>query len=165
MLTAALSRFGTFSGLSFIHSAPDDGDIATLTFHGAHYTSKYLSFAGDEWYTEDETKVLQAPASAQLALFRKYDGPPYVAAGQADGFPFVDVGNRYLSDGAQLSPSELSGLTWQQIAAGMKNPASPVGRDLDAAVSVLTASLCKLTGGQPSSVCTSAGVRAAAGDL
>ncbi len=40
-LTIALSKFGNFSGLEYMQSAADDGDIATLTFLNATYTSKY----------------------------------------------------------------------------------------------------------------------------
>ena len=48
----ALSRFGTFSGLSTIHSASANGagqaepypNTPTWTFHGSSYTSKYLTF-------------------------------------------------------------------------------------------------------------------------
>src|SRR5579875_2809834 len=47
-LVNALSRFGTFSGLHYMRSAVTDGDIATVTFHGSHYTSPYIDFVGIE---------------------------------------------------------------------------------------------------------------------
>jgi Domain of unknown function (DUF929) len=159
-LTAALSRFGTFSGLRFIHSAADDGDIATLTFDGSHYTSRYLSFVPVEWYSENERVTLQTPTSAQLALFTKYDAAPYTT--QTGGFPFVDLGNKDLILGSQYVPTDLSGLTWEQIGAALASPGSTVAKDIDGAANTITAGLCKLTGSQPASVCTSPGVKAAA---
>src|ERR1700689_2716212 len=52
-MTAALSRFGTFSGLHFIHSSSTDvyANTPTLSFYKSTYTSKYLSFEPVEWYS------------------------------------------------------------------------------------------------------------------
>jgi hypothetical protein len=65
----------------------------------------------------------------------------------------------------QYVPSALAGLTWTQIAAAMRDPASPIARDIDGAANILTAAICTLTHGQPSGVCHSAGVQAAAGSI
>ncbi|HLX46726.1 MAG TPA: DUF929 family protein [Streptosporangiaceae bacterium] len=145
-LTVALSRFGTFSGLRFIHSAPDDGYIPTLTFYGSHYTSRYVSFDPVEWYSENSRVTLQQPTSAQLALFSRYNAPPYVSSNDSGGLPFVDIGNRYLALGAQYEPTLLSGLTWKQIAAGLSNPGSPVAQAIDGAANTITKALDNLTG-------------------
>lgn len=145
-LTVALSRFGTFSGLRFIHSAPDDGYIPTLTFYGSRYTSKYVSFDPVEWYSGNNRVTLQKPTSAQLALFTRYNSPPYVSSNDSGGFPFVDIGNKYLALGAQYQPTVLSGLTWKQIAADLSNPGSPVAQSIDGAANTITAALDKLTG-------------------
>ena len=58
-MIVALSRFGTFSGLSTMHSAAVNGagqaepypNTPTWTFHGATYTSKYLTFTPVETQT------------------------------------------------------------------------------------------------------------------
>ena len=162
-LSAALSRFGTLSGLHFIHSSPTDGDIPTLSFYKSGYSSKYLSFAPVEWYGEaDDASTpfghvyLQQPTAQQAALFDRY----------ANGsLPFVDIANRYLLPQAQYSPEDLSGLSWAQIATAMQDPSSQVARDIDGAANTLTAAICKVTNGQPGGVCMSAGVKAAAGSL
>jgi hypothetical protein len=88
-----------------------------------------------------------------VALFRRYSG---------SSFPFVDIGNRYLVSRAQHLPSALAGLSWAQVAAAMRDPASPVGKDIDGAANMITAATCKLTHGQPGNVCTSPGVAVAA---
>ena len=162
-LAAALSRFGTLSGLHFIHSSPTDGDIPTLSYYRSGYSSKYLTFAPVEWYGEADDPstpfghvYLQQPTSQEAALFGKY----------ANGsLPFVDIGNRYIVPEAQYDPADLSGLSWAQIAAAMQDPSSRIARDIDGAANSLTAAICKVTNGQPGGVCTSAGVRAAAGSL
>jgi hypothetical protein len=167
-MTIALSRFGTFSGLHFIHSAPSPEvypNTPTLTFYKTSYTSKYLVFSS----TEQET-VTKAPLESLTALdnqlMGKYDVPPYVPSSQYDGsFPFVDFGNKYVIDGASYSPQILAGATWSQVAAALKNPSSPIAKGVDGAANLITAAICKITNGQPGNVCTSAGVTAASGAL
>src|SRR5438552_1742023 len=85
-MIVALSRFGTFSGLSTIHSSTTDtpANIPTWTFHGSSYTSKYLTFTPVEMQTNvrdpstGQYPVLEKPTAAQQALITKYDAPPYV---------------------------------------------------------------------------------------
>jgi len=163
-LAAALSRFGTFSGLSLIHSSPTDvyPSTPTLSFYKSSYTSKYLTFAPVEWYGEKDDSstpfrhvYLQQPTPAQQAAFNTY-------AGQS--IPFVDIGNKYQA-GAQYYPSDLQGMTWSQVAAAMRTPSSAVAKDIDGAANAITAAICTLTHGQPGGVCTSAGVTAAASSL
>jgi hypothetical protein len=141
-IAEALSRFGTLTGLSFIHSAPDDGDIATLTFAHAHYASTSVAFTPVEWFGETEDPnspfdhvVLQQPTSAELALFGKYAG---------GSIPFVDIGNRYVISGSQYVPTDLSGMSWSQIAAAMRDPSSQVAKDIDGAANEIAADIHSL---------------------
>jgi Domain of unknown function (DUF929) len=164
-LTAAVSRFGTLSGLGLIHSSPADSyaSTPTLSFEKAHYSSRYLSFVPVEWFGEAADPgtpfghaYLQQPTAQQQALFARYGG---------GSIPFVDIGNRYLLPQVQYTPSVLAGLSWAQVAAAMRDPSSPIARDVDGAANVITAAICTLTHGQPGGVCHSAGVKAAAGSL
>jgi len=164
-LAAAVSRFGTLSGLSLIHSSPTDTypNTPTLSFAKARYTSKYLAFAPVEWYGEAEDPstpfghvYLQQPTAQQQAVFARYGG---------GSIPFVDIGNRYLLPQVQYMPSALAGMTWTQVAAAMRDPSSAVAKDIDGAANVITAAICTLTHGQPAGVCQSAGVKAAAGSI
>jgi Domain of unknown function (DUF929) len=159
-VAAALSRFGTLTGLRFIHSSPTDSypDTPTLTFDEARYASKYLAFARVEWYGEKPGAAtptgyayLQQPTTQQAALFARYGG----------SFPFVDIGNRYLVPEAQYLPSALAGLSWAQVAAAMRDPSSAVAQDIDGAANMITAAISRLTHGQPAGVGSSAAVAAA----
>jgi Domain of unknown function (DUF929) len=161
-IAVAVSRFGTLSGLHFIHSSPTDvyPSTPTLSFYKSRYTSKYLAFVPVEWYGEKTDAhtpfghvYLQHPTAQQTALFSRY------ARGS---FPFVDIGNKYLVPQAQYLPSDLAHLSWAQVAAAMRDPGSTVAKDIDGAANMITAAICKLTHGQPRNVCTSAGVTAAA---
>jgi hypothetical protein len=163
VLTAALSRFGTFTGLNLIHSSPTDLYIPTLSFYKSGYTSKYLTFTPVEWFGEADDAsspfghvTLQNPTPEQTALFTKYGG---------GSIPFIDIANQYLVPQAQYSPLALQGMTWDQVAAAMRTPSSPIAQDIDGAANALTAAICKVTNGQPAGVCTSAGVTAAAASL
>ena len=164
-LAAAVSRFGTLTGLSLIHSTPNDvpANTPTLSFARAGYSSRYLSFSPVEWYgqaidphTPFQHAYLQQPTAQQRALFTRYSGA---------AIPFVDIGNRYFLPQVQYDPAALAGMSWAQVAAAMRDPSSTVGKDIDGAANVLTAAICTLTHGQPGGVCNSAGVRAAAGSI
>jgi hypothetical protein len=160
-VAAALGRFGVLSGTRFIHSSPTDAypSTPTMSFYKSSYTSKYVAFVPVEWYsgkpdssTPTGYAYLQRPSPQQAALLNRYSG---------GGFPFADIGNRYVVSGVQYLPSALANMTWAQVAAAMRDPSSPVARDIDGAANMITAAICKLTSGQPASVCNSAGVRAA----
>jgi hypothetical protein len=163
-MVVALSRFGTFSGLSTVHSSATNGagtaepdpNTPTWTFVHATYTSKYLTFTP----VEEQTNVpdsstgtytqLQKPTSAQQALVAKYD-----AASQG-AIPFVDFGNKYMLSGASYNPQVLSGKSWSQIASALKTPSSPIAQAVDGTANYITAAICKLTNNQPASACTPA---------
>jgi thiol-disulfide isomerase/thioredoxin len=165
-LVVALSRFGTFSGLRFIHSSSTDTypSTPTLSFYKASYTSKYLVFTTTEAQTVTK-KLLQPMTALDNQLMGKYDAPPYVPTGYSGSFPFVDFGNKYVINGASYSPALLAGLTWQQIGADLANPNNTVAKAIDGAANHITAAICKITNNQPASVCKSAGVSAAGGSI
>jgi len=158
-LTAALSKFGSFSHLGFIHSSSSDVDPSTptLTYYKSSYTSKYIDFQPTEAVGLEQGKNLETMTSLDNELFKKFN--------PGGSFPFVDIGNKYLITGASYDPGVLKGLTWAQVAAALKDPTSPVAKGVDGATNLITAALCKITGGQPDSVCTSAGVTKASGAI
>ena len=168
-LAVALSRFGTFTGLHFIHSSSTDvyPDTPTLSFYGATYTSKYVDFQPVEMYgLVDNGKILQEPNAAQSALMSKFDAPPYVQSSQSGSFPFVDVGNQYIDIGAQYIPGDLAKLTWGQVATELRNdPSSTVAKDIDGAANSITAAICKITKDAPAAVCNSSAAKAGEGLL
>ena len=163
-MVVALSRFGTFSGLSTVHSGNNSGEpypnTPTWTFLHATYTSKYLVFSHVEMQTNIPTSggtsytTLQTPTSAQQALLTKYDAPPYVPSADNGAIPFIDFGNKYMISGASYSPQVLQGKSWSEIATALKDPTSPIAKAVDGAANYLTATICKLTGNQPATACT-----------
>ncbi len=162
-MVVALSRFGTFSGLSTVHSSSTDefANTPTWTFAHAHYTSKYLTFSTVELQTNipngsGSYTTLQTPTSAQQALLSKYDAPPYVSSANSGAIPFIDFGNKYMLSGASYSPQVLQGKSWATIAAALKDPNSQIAKAVDGTANYLTATICKLTGNQPASACTPA---------
>jgi hypothetical protein len=164
-MIVALSRFGTFSGLRTVHSSSTDvnPNTPTWTFYKSTYTSSYLTFTPVETTTNvaDSSSSsgyvpLQTLTSAQQALLTKYDTVPYVSSSQQDGsVPFVDFGNKYVSIGASYDPGVLAGLSWSTIATDLHNPSSTVAKAIDGTANYITAAICKMTGNQPASACTS----------
>jgi len=155
-LIQALSRFGTFTGLRTTRSAAGDvhPNTPTFTFSGATYTSDYLSFVGRELYTNERSgkgyTPLDKATPEELALLDRYGG----------GFPLLLIGGHYVQAGASYKPDVLHDLTWEQIAATMSYPHSPVAQGIDGSANVLTATLCTITKQQPANVCSAPEVRA-----
>lgn len=156
-LIQALSRFGTFTGLSTTRSASGDvhPNTPTFTFHGATYSSDYLTLTARELYTSERSgagyAALEKPSAEEAALLARYGG----------GFPLLDLGGRFVQVGASYNPDVLHGLQWTEIAGAMADPTSAVARGVDGSANILTSYLCELTGGQPRTVCIAPGVIAA----
>jgi len=163
-MIVALSRFGTFKGLTTVHSAVQNGagqaepdpDTPTFTFLHATYSSPYLSFTPVELETNipdssnGEYTALQTPTAAEQAISTKYVG--------ADGpIPFIDFGNHVLISGVSYDPGVLDGLSWNTIATDLSNPNSSVAKAVLGTANYITAAICKgMTGNQPASACTPA---------
>ncbi|MDX6344422.1 MAG: hypothetical protein QOH87_4560 [Trebonia sp.] len=151
----ALSRFGTFSGLTTTHSSSTDVDpnTPTFTFYKSTYTSKYVNFTPVEEYGATSSTILQTPTAAQQALAQQYDP----GSGTGSPIPFIDLGNKYVQVGnlAPLSPTLLAGKSWSQVAAAMANPSgSQLGTAEIGNANYMTAAICKLTNNQPATACT-----------
>jgi hypothetical protein len=165
-LVVALSRFGTWSGLSATTSGAEDvfPNTPTVSFHGATFTSDYLTFHGYETQTNKmsggQYTVLDTVPAADQKVFDSYNKPPYVAS--AGGIPFLDIAGKYVSSGASYSPELLAGKSLAQIAAALADPSSEIGMAVNANANVLTAAICQETGNEPADVCTSSGVKAGA---
>ncbi len=164
-MAVALSRFGTFSPLRGIHSSSTDTDpnTPTLTFYKSTYTSKYLVFTPVENETISEAP-LQKTTAAQQALWVKYDTTNDNGT-SSQGYPFIDFGNKYVIKVPSYDPGTLAGMTWEQVASALHNPSSAVAQGAVGTANLITAAICKMTGGQPGNVCTSAGVETASAHL
>ncbi len=158
----ALSRFGTFSGLTTSHSSSTDvnPNTPTYTFYKSTYKSNYITFTPVEETTNErqgnssDTSVpyvtLQTPTSAQQAVMQAYD--------PSTAIPFIDIANKYVQVGnlSPLSPTLLAGKTWAQVGAAMNNPSSALGKAIIANANYMTAAICKVTNNQPATACTPA---------
>jgi Domain of unknown function (DUF929) len=161
-IIVALSRFGTFTGLSTVRSVRYRSypALATWTFYGSAYTSKYLAFVPVETRSSilisrtasplsaSSYTRLQKLTAAQQAIFSKYD--------TLSAVPFLDFGNRYVLVGSGFPPAALQGQTWSQVAAALRNPRSGTGQVILGTANYLTAAICALTGDQPATACTPA---------
>jgi hypothetical protein len=153
-LVNALSRFGTFSHLHYMRSAVDEGNIATFTFHGSGYSSRYLSFVPIE--NEDRNRnQLQPLTPKQQQLLSTLGG---------NGYPFVDIAGQYANDASNAYPggfdqSVLSGKDWSQIAGALSNAHDPITQGIIGNANYLTAAICMVTHQQPGRACNTATIR------
>ena len=149
-MVAALSRFGTFTGIGLTRSAVNDGDIATLTFRNVKYTSQYLAFTPIE-NVDVNHNVIQTPTDAQEKLWLAING-------QAS-YPFIDVNGKYAIS-STFDYNLLAKLSQTEIAVNAADPATPVGKAILSSANQFAATICVATNNQPASVCDSAGVKA-----
>ncbi len=148
-LIVALSKFGNFSGLTYMLSADSPEvypDTATFSFKTASYTSPYLAFVSVEEQDRYHSP-LQSPTQAEQNLLTQYD--------PQGAIPFVDVGNFNVTynGGSQFIPSALGGLNWTQIGSQLNNPNTSVAKSVDAGANTLISAICKIDGSAPSNVC------------
>jgi hypothetical protein len=149
----ALSRFGTFTGLTTTHSSSTDVDpnTPTFTFYNSTYTSSYINFTSVEEYGATSTTPLQTPTAAQQTIATTFD--------PSSSIPFIDIGGKYVQIGnlAPLAPTMLAGKSWSQVAAAMDDPsASALGQAEIGNANYMTAAICKLTNNLPATACTPA---------
>jgi thiol-disulfide isomerase/thioredoxin len=166
-MVVALSRFGTFSNLHFIHSSADDNpaSIPTLTFYKSSYSSKYVEFTPVEMQKVDRSP-LQTPTTAQNALINKYDVVPCVGTSQLNGsIPFMDFGNKWRLCGASYSYTVLQGQSWSQVAAALHVATTAIAQGAGGTANYMTAAICKLTDNQPSNVCTLPTIKSLEGQI
>jgi hypothetical protein len=168
-MTAALSRFGTWSGLKVTASSHTDVDPQTNTFsyRSASLTSPYITFTSVEAQTNIPTAsgsytVLQAPTAAELRVYNT-DASKYVSNYQAGalGYPFVNINNVAIITGPSYDPGVLAGQTWQQIANGLSDPTNPATQAIVATANYISAAICASSKNAPAAVCNSPGVQAA----
>ena len=149
-LAVALSQFGSWSRLGVTKSAATDifPDTATLSFRSARYQSSQLALRTTE-LSDNAGHPLQALTALDRQLIGRYDVPPYVnSADQSGAVPFLDIGNRYVLAGAQYDPQVLAGLSAAQIAAQLRDPASPVAQAIDGSAQVIVAAINQVLHGQ-----------------
>lgn len=161
----ALARFGTFSGLRTMQSSSTDiyPKTQTFEFNDATYTSPYITATLLELYGQDRgtgtPAVIHTLTEHQRALVQRFDssGP-----NRSGTIPFSDWGNRVVFSGATYSPSVLQGLSRSAIASSLASPGSLIAKLILGSSNFMSAAVCAIDGGKPGSVCTSAGVEAAA---
>jgi hypothetical protein len=152
----AMTRFGQFANLQATSSgaAPEAyPNTATLSFHGASFTSDVLSFSGVETQT-NTNQPLDKLTDDQQKIFSTYN--------PGGSIPFIDYGGKATATGASVDPSLFAGKTQAQIATEIADPTTAIGKAVLGSANVISARLCQLTSNQPATVCTSSGVTAAA---
>lgn len=173
-MTAALSRFGTWSNLKITASSHTDVDPITHTFsyHGATLDSPYLHFVSVEQCTNvpDPSNPgcsgytnLEHLTQEELANATKYSSAQFIpGASGSISFPFVNIDNLALISGASYDPQILAGQSWTDIAGSLYDPTNPTTQAIVTTGNYMSAAICNATKGQPGNVCTSSGVQAAA---
>ncbi len=162
-LLVALSKFGTFTHLDdqvFSSSSDVYPHLASWSFVGAAFTSKYFTFKATELTSSKPSpggpggyQRLQRMSRAQRVAFDKFN--------PQRGLPFVDIGNRYVTLGASASPSVLEGLSLSEIGNDLKHSQSPVAGAVDGAANYLIAALCTMTQKTPPAICSNGVIQTA----
>jgi hypothetical protein len=162
-LLVALSKFGTFAHLdSEVFSSSSDiyPHLASWSFVGATYTSKYFTFDPTELTSSTPLKGgpggyqrLERMTTAQRVAYDRYNPQGLL--------PFVDIGNQYVAVGASSSPSVLEGLSLGEIGNDLNNPRKPVAQSIDGSANYLIAALCTMAQKAAPAVCSTPTIHAA----
>lgn len=151
-LVAALSRFGTFQGLSLTRSSSTDvyPNTATFSFRGSSYASGVIELSSTET-ADREGKAVDQPNAVQKASLDRYD--------PRGSIPYVSIADRYTETGSGYSPDILAGRSYEEIAAALKDPSSPIARAILGNANYVTAAICAVTDDKPTAVCGSPAIR------
>ncbi len=155
-MVIALNRFGHFSGLKPDVSTANDNppSIPTMTFRDAKYTSKYLVF--NTYETKDrEGNPLQEPPKSVTTTMQKDD--------PNGGIPYINFGGKLFSNGASYDGTSMSNKSSSWVMSKLQNPDSDIAKGVIGSANTISATICDLTGGEPTKVCQAPGVIAASG--
>jgi hypothetical protein len=164
-LLVALSKFGTFTNLSHeVFSSSSDAypHLASWSFIGAKYTSKYFRFEPVELTSDQRSssggyKPLEKIAKSQRAAYDRFS--------PQGELPFLDFGNHFVALGASTSPSVLEGLSLSEIGSQLNDPKSGVALAIDGSANYFIAALCSMAQSDTSAICSTRVTRQAKTDL
>jgi thiol-disulfide isomerase/thioredoxin len=147
-IVVALMRFGNFTNLRYMLSSSTDvfPNSPTFTFYQSSYSSKYIVFQGYEEQDRSQNPLQPAPSNYS-AVFGQF----------GSSYPFIDIGNKYVVSGAFEFPTLMDGKNWTQIAQEISGT-NPLSNEVIDSANVITAAICKVDGGSPSSVCSRASI-------
>jgi len=145
-LIIALSRFGHFTGLTYMLSSSTDinPNSPTFSFSSANYTSKYIAFVGVEEFGSDPSAVVKALTTQQSSLISQYD--TCAGSGSSGGIPFVDIANKYAVNCGAQSLLDISNKNWTDIAPVLDTPGNSMAQLIDGAANTLISAICNVTG-------------------
>ena len=148
-LVVALSKFGIFSGLNFIHSdnvsTETYREVPTLSFYKSTYVSRYLSFVPVEEQTVTGATLQQATAP-ENALVSKFDS--------GGSIPFVYFDGKASIIGAEYNPPLLIGKKFSEVTSEISAGTTPLASSVQADAGAIISELCQVTGGKPGNVCS-----------
>lgn len=147
-LVMALMRFGNFTNLSYMLSSSTDvySDSPTFTFYGSTYRSNYIVFQGYE--QEDRSQgPLQTVPSNYTGVFQQF----------SSSYPFINFADKYVMSGSFYYPDQIVGKNWSQIIQ-MLSSNNPLSSQVISSANAITAAICKVTPGAPSSVCANSSI-------
>ena len=161
-MIVALSKFGNFSGLTYMQSSSSDVYASTATFSFAHatYQSQYnISFVSVE-LADRSHNTIGSLSSDQQSVVNQFDPP----GGSTPSIPFIDIAGSYAIQppsnqpgvyaGSQYSPSIIASLNWTQIGSQLNTPSSAIAQAIDGAANTIIKAICQVDGGKPSGLCS-----------
>jgi Domain of unknown function (DUF929) len=148
-MVVGLSQFGTFNNLAQTSSAVATGSLATFSFFGSTFSSRYLTFTAVETTTNQPRRSsyqkLESPTAAQSSLWTS-------VSGGHPTLPFIDFGGKYLLNASQYRDTSMEGLSFTAVADAVGS-SNILGTAIDASAAAFVKYLCGVTGQQPATTC------------
>ncbi|MEM0272720.1 MAG: DUF929 family protein [Thermoprotei archaeon] len=156
-LILALLRFGNFSGLEYMVSAPPVNEtyynVPTFTFLHAYYTSPYIVFQAYEVQNRNYGLIAEPPSNYSQ-----------VWSQFGNGYPFIDFANSFVLPSSPFVPQTWHNYNWTQIAGFIESNTS-IGVGIREYTNAITAVICKLDGNMPAGVCNQQPIPTLEGEL
>jgi len=152
-ISGALSRFGTWSGLSDDASAGHDEkylNVPTVSFVKAKYHSESVEFVARE--TADRNfEPLDELKQSDYEILDMYNPDQII--------PFLLIDGQYAQVGSGYSPELIQGLKHATVRSEIENLHSSIGKAINGEIDNITALICKSLKNNKTADCQEANIK------
>ena len=144
-MTYALSKFGTYTGWTYGHSAIGDtpSNVPEVIMSGSSLQSRWVALDVVESTIDDHVVAPSTSSCIEQAYVSAYGGP---------GIPFVVLGGQYFHTGTLVDPSSFVGVSPAVVQQQVSNQSGNYWDLIQGQAYYMMAFIVHLNGGQPTNI-------------